>query len=161
MQIKYSDRDCWDIPTCRKIALLSLLFVYCAAAPLALRASEAPIGREHAATATRQANSNWSAIGLAFTQIIIEDEKKYHATHGRYATDLDLSKSGRLGAATWKMTLKFGRDIFEKYPWDFQIDTSADGQRYLLIVHSKQQCQRVFFSNQVGQIYEGEKVGCR
>lgn len=126
-----------------------------------LRASKNLTKQESTASATGQTDKNWDAIGLAFARIIIDEEKEYHAAHGRYASDLELSKSGGLSGATSKMTLKFGRDIFRKVHWAFQIDTSTDGQQYQLIVHSSQECQHVFFSNQMGQVYEGKQVNCR
>lgn len=113
------------------------------------------------ADATGHTYKNWDAIGLTFAQLINAEEKKYHAAHDRYANDFELSKSGALAKVSWKMTLKFGPDLFRKVHWTFQIETSTNGQQYVQIVHGSQECQHVFFSNQEGAVYEGKQVGCR
>jgi hypothetical protein len=114
-------------------------------------------GAEHS---SRQSDSNWDAIGLAFARIITAEETKYHAAHGKYASDVELSQSGALRDATWKMTLKFGRNMFRRTHWTFQIETSTSAQQYVQFIRGSGECQDVFFSNQQGLIYKGEPLGC-
>lgn len=105
----------------------------------------------------------WPVVGSSFAQLLNSAETNYKQTHGRFASDTELKKSGAVQDAMTNLMKDLGFESLKNFRWDFHIDTSMDGQSYQLSVYrsSSLECQIAFFNKEDGVIYGGKRIDCQ